>query len=251
MTVTEIVAARLRGSLLGLSLFGSAVMGGLRPDSDIDLFAVTDRQMTLETRARLVADIMDATRDDPPDTPLRPVEVTAVAIRDVRPWRYPPRMDFQYGEWLWDEFEQGELHLSGPREEPDLAILLTMARRCSSTLSGQSLTALTDPVPVTDLHTALVEVVDPLLADLADDTRNVVLTLARIWNALETGGIASKDGAADWTLDRLDSDEAVVLLAARDAYLGLASDDSSYASTSVDMHARRITAEIRRLQASS
>ena len=32
--------------------------------------------------------------------------------------------------------------------------------------------------------------IDPLLADLDDDTRNVVLTLARIWSTLGTGAFS-------------------------------------------------------------
>ena len=39
--------------------------------------------------------------------------------------------------------------------------------------------------------------VPSLMADLADDTRNVLLTLARIWTTVATGEIRSKDEAAD------------------------------------------------------
>ena len=36
-------------------------------------------------------------------------QVTVVVRSEVRPWRYPPRMDFQYGEWLRSDLEIGNL----------------------------------------------------------------------------------------------------------------------------------------------
>ena len=62
--------------------------------------------------------------------------------------------------------------------------------------------------------------IDPLLADLDDDTRNVVLTLARIWSTLGTGAFHSKDAAADWALERLPPEHRAVLARARAIYLG-------------------------------
>ena len=41
-----------------------------------------------------------------------------------------------------------------------------------------------------------------MIPGLVDDTRNSVLTLARIWLTVETGEIGPKD-AADWALERL------------------------------------------------
>ncbi|MGW2149697.1 aminoglycoside adenylyltransferase domain-containing protein [Nonomuraea bangladeshensis] len=61
---------------------------------------------------------------------------------------------------------------------------------------------------------------DPeLLAELNDDTRNVLLTLARIWTTLATGEIRSKDAAADWALALLPPRHRPVLEHARNLYL--------------------------------
>ena len=38
--------------IVGLYLYGSAVAGGLRPDSDLDLFVVTDRRLIGGSRKR-------------------------------------------------------------------------------------------------------------------------------------------------------------------------------------------------------
>jgi hypothetical protein len=63
-----------------------------------------------------------------------------------------------------------------------------------------------------------------LLGDLEDDTRNVLLTLARMWSTLATGEIRSKDAAVDWALPLLPDAHRELLELARDAYLGTAAD---------------------------
>ena len=78
---------------------------------------------------------------------------------------------------------------------------------------------MTDPVPHEDLRRAIVAGVPELLADLASDTRNVLLTLARVWTTLATGTVTSKDAAASWALDRLPDRHRPVLARARSLYL--------------------------------
>jgi hypothetical protein len=79
---------------------------------------------------------------------------------------------------------------------------------------------LLDPVPRDDLERAVVAGIPGLLADLDDDTRNVLLTLARILVTVETGEIVAKDDAAARVLRRLGARQLAVLERARDAYLG-------------------------------
>jgi streptomycin 3"-adenylyltransferase len=61
--------------------------------------------------------------------------------------------------------------------------------------------------------------VPSLLADLESDTRNVLLTFARIWFTLETGLVGSKDEAAAWVLEHLPDEHTGVLNRARELYL--------------------------------
>jgi hypothetical protein len=62
--------------------------------------------------------------------------------------------------------------------------------------------------------------IDRLRGDIDSDTRNVVLTLARIWSTVATGDIRSKDAAAAWASDRLPEPHRRVLIRARSIYLG-------------------------------
>ena len=151
--------------------------------------------------------------------PTRPVELTIVVASEIRPWRYPPRMDFQYGEWLRYDFERGDL-APGPETNPDLAPLVAMVLLGDTALVGPPPAEAFDPVPRRDYVAAMVGGIDGLLADLDGDTRNVVLTLARIWSTLATDEIRHKDAAADWALTRLPAEHRAVLARARAVYLG-------------------------------
>jgi streptomycin 3"-adenylyltransferase len=103
---------------------------------------------------------------------------------------------------------------------PDLAPLLTMVLRGNRPLFGPPPGEILDRVPHQDVRRAMLEGVPGLLADLEADTRNVILTLARIWATLATGIIYSKDAAADWVCPQLPMQHRPALERARAIYVG-------------------------------
>ncbi|MFB8277061.1 DUF4111 domain-containing protein [Nocardia colli] len=80
-------------------------------------------------------------------------------------------------------------------------------------------------VPVVDLTHAMVAGVPGLLGELESDTRNVLLTLARIWMTVTTGEIAAKDRAAEWAVARVPESLRAPLVHARAVYLGAVEED--------------------------
>jgi predicted nucleotidyltransferase len=210
-------------SLLGLYLYGSAVDGGLRPGSDLDLLGLIDRRLEHDQRRRLVDGLLPLSGRDTRPASWRPIELTLVVPDDVRPWRYPPRFDLQYGEWLRPAFLTGDLE-PWPSTNPDVAVLVTMALRRSETLVGPPASELLDEVPRADLLRAMTDELPALLEDLESDTRNVLLTLARMWMTAATGDIRSKEAAAEWAIQRLPAEHRPLLEAARAGYLGDAED---------------------------
>ncbi|MFI7322214.1 aminoglycoside adenylyltransferase family protein [Streptomyces venezuelae] len=250
MTQTDDVVRLVRdvlgdGDLVGVYPHGSAVLGGLRPHSDIDLFVVARRPTTAGQRQALTDGLLALSGSGAPGEPLRPVELT-VAVQDaIRPWTYPPRSEFQYGEWLRDAYLRGLTPEPGP--DPDLALLLTMVLRGRAALRGPSPEHVLDPVPPADLTRAMVAGVPGLLAELDTDTRNVLLTLARIWTTLATGDITSKDAAADWVLARVPAEHRPVLARARAVYLGLEEECWDDLLPQVKPHAQYVVREIDRL----
>jgi len=83
------------------------------------------------------------------------------------------------------------------------------------TICGPRLNLLLDTVPYPDFVTASTHVIDNLLTDLEDETRNVLLTLAPVWSTLEIGTIRSKPAAAAWAIDHLPPTHRPVIHEAR------------------------------------
>lgn len=217
--VVELVQTTLGKQLLGVHLYGSAVVGGLRPGSDLDVLAITDRRTSAAQRRALIAGLRPlSSRAERPEN-WRPVELTVAALPDIVPPRYPPRVDFQSGEWLRAEFDAGE-----PRPwktpSPDLLIVLAQVRRASTALVGPEASAILPEIPTTDLTRAMTDEIGSLLDDLEPDTANVLLTLARIWHTLATGDFTAKDAAADWAIAQI-GESLPALELARDEYVGM------------------------------
>jgi predicted nucleotidyltransferase len=228
----------LAEDLVGLYLFGSAVLGGLRPRSDLDLMAVSRRRTTRAEKRRLVSDLLAASLRP------RPIELTIVVEDEIRPWRYPPRMDFQYGDWWRSEFERGDVEPWPSATNPDIASLIRMVRLADTPLLGPPPAEVFEPVPRRDYVQALVDGIDELVQTIDSDTRNKVLTLARIWSSLVTDEVRSKDAAADWALPRLPAERRQVLARARAIYLGHDEERWDDLSQEVGAYAAHVVAEI-------
>ena len=203
--VMRVVRAALgTHSILGAYLHGSSVLGGLRPTSDLDVLVVIDRPTTEPERRTIVDRLLDISGRRARLGPARPVELTIVVASDVRPWRYPTPVELQYGEWLRDRYEAG--FVPAPEPSADFAVIAAMTLLGDRALAGPPPAALLDPVPAGDLRRSILDGMPGLIADLRTDTRNVLLSFARIWWTLEHGTIRSKDEAAAWAVDRLSAD---------------------------------------------
>ena len=98
--VLTIIKDVLEDQLVGVYLYGSAVMGGLRVKSDVDILVITNRGLSERTRRELAERLMQISGRPGESTGIRPLEITVVNQNDVVPWHFPPRFEFMYGEWL-------------------------------------------------------------------------------------------------------------------------------------------------------
>lgn len=222
--VIDMVEHHLASAFVAAHLYGSALDGGLKPYSDIDVLVTADRPLDDAVRQALLLDLLTVSAPPGQSEALRAMEVTVVVRSDVVPWRYPPRRELQFGEWLRADLLSGIFEPAGV--DPDLAILLTQARRHSMALIGPAAKELFDPVPEDDLYRVLLDTLKlwNSFPDWEGDERNVVLTLARIWFSAATGKIMPKNIAADWVMERLPIEHQPVLREARQAYLGQTED---------------------------
>ncbi|MEM8349220.1 nucleotidyltransferase domain-containing protein [Morganella morganii] len=97
---TGILKNHLTETLNSLHLYGSALQGGLKPRSDIDLLVTVTAPLTDEVRAGLMTEILSVSAWPGTDPALRALEITVLNLSEVKPWRYPARRELQFGEWL-------------------------------------------------------------------------------------------------------------------------------------------------------
>ncbi|MCA8026543.1 AadA family aminoglycoside 3''-O-nucleotidyltransferase [Burkholderia cepacia] len=216
----DTIERHLGATLNAIHLFGSALDGGLKPRSDIDLLATVSARPDEPTRRALMLGLLAVSAPPGRAGGMRALEVTVVAHDEIVPWRHPARRELQFGEWLRHDLEAGIVEPA--LVDHDLAILLTKVRQHSVALAGPPAAALLEPVPAGDFVAALLATVAQWHAEpgWCGDECNVVLALARIWYSAATGRIAPKDVAATWALARLPETYRPVVAAARAAYLG-------------------------------
>lgn len=217
----HIIQQQLAGSLLAVCLHGSATAGGLRPHSDVDILAIVSQPMSAAARQSLAAELMQVSGHYPSDlnnpNEQRPLEVIVFLSTDLAALPYPARCEFMYGEWLRTQYEAGDM--PEPVSDPELTLILAQAQQQAKGLLGPGMDELLPVVCPADIRRAIKDAVPALMQGLQGDERNVLLTLARMWQTLATGGFVSKDEAANWAAPRLPAPQARVLLQARDAYL--------------------------------
>ena len=245
--VLALVREVLDSDAIAAYLFGSAVLGGLKLESDLDVLVVSKRPTTREEKQQLVDRLLAISGRLTPEGRWRRIELTIVVEGDIKPWRYPPRFDFQYGDWLRSDFERGDVEPWPETVNPDLAVLIAMVLLGNTAAFGPPPSEVFEPVPHDQLIRAMVSGIDSLRSDLDSDTRNVILTFARIWSSVATGVIRSKDTAAEWALERLPEVHRPVLARARSLYLGEQDERWDDLQDRIEPFADHVIAEIREL----
>ena len=208
--------------LIGIYLYGSAALDGLRPESDLDLLIFTDRPLTESARASLTQELLCLSGR--PRSDRRPIELSVVNRHAIDPWRFPPRFEYMFGEWLRTDMENGTV--PQPFSDPDNVLLLWQARLHAIPLTDQSpaIDKLIAPIPFDEIRRAIRGTLPNVLSSYKGDERNALLTLSRMWYTLDTRAFASKDRAALWAEGKVPAEHASLLRLAREAYLGNRSD---------------------------
>ncbi|MFD4121965.1 aminoglycoside adenylyltransferase domain-containing protein [Alcaligenes faecalis] len=202
-----------------LYLHGSAVAGGLRPQSDLDILAVVDAPLSDEQRQDLIAALLSISAPHPatPGGP-RCIELVVCRLADLQRNEHPAKVEFIYGEWLRDAFREG--YLSDAAADPEYTLLLAQARQQAQLLWGRDVLADVPVTPIEHIRQAMRDGVEPLYEGLRGDERNVLLTLARMWRTGVHGEFVTKEQAAEWAIPRLPAELAKTLEYARLAYIG-------------------------------
>ena len=237
------------GGVVGVYLFGSTVLGGVRPDSDLDLLMLTERSLTRPERAEFVSLLLSLSgwkghaATYPEVAHRRPIELTSIIMGKDRPFSVEAVRGFQYGEWLREPLLEGEL--PAPEEDPDTVVLAATALTAHRVLYGPPLEQMVAPVPQQRLRDALLANISDILEEIEGDERNTLLALARTIVTLETGTITPKNVAADTVAQTLTGIDRELMERARDAYLGITADRWDDVGAEVTTLAHRLAARAR------
>lgn len=216
VSVRRIISDIFGNDAAAIYLYGSATLGGLRPDSDIDVLAVLERSALKKERRMLTKRLSEISGS--PKTGKRPLEVTLVNGKALFSSRFPLKCEYMYGEWLRERIDGG--YVPGAFFDPDMTVILWQVRQNGVPLMGKAPESVLPPVSEADVRKAIKLSLPMLIEGMRGDERNVLLTLARMWFTSVTGELCPKDVAADWAVPRLPLHSAGALDAARKAYLG-------------------------------
>ena len=137
------------------------------PDSDLDVLVVSGRSLTGDERAAIIQRLLPISGRRAVGGPARSIELTIVVGPALTPWRYPPSIELQYGDWMRAKLERGELP-EWPRPDPDVAILVETARRAAVPLLGPPVAAVVPPVSRADLVRATVDSIPVLMPGIEE-----------------------------------------------------------------------------------
>lgn len=240
---TQRAVAALRAilgeTLLAVYLHGSAGLNRLQRQSDIDLLAVVERDLTDDQRDELLTALLRLSGRHPatPGGP-RCLEVMVFRLSDFTEVAFPARAEFIYGEWLRDAFEAGDRPM--PAHDPEHTLVLAQARQAALPLFGPRAPELLPVIPPEQVRQAMRDALPALLDSFEGDERNVLLTLARMWRTASTGEFVTKDAAAEWAIPQIRNQDAAILDDVRRAYLGETVDERGIRSGDARRLAERL-----------
>jgi len=177
----------------------------------------------------------------------RPIEMTLVKKAMINPWQYPPRFDFQYGEWLRESFEKGITDLGRMMKCPILLLLRRKFIKKPNLMGWKTWTAVgACALPwFYESHAAWFK--STRYRSEARHTK-CLLTYARIWSTLATNAIRSKPAAADWAMNHLPKKYQPVMKRAKSICIGIENEHWDDIETLIhpcaDFMADKINAQI-------
>lgn len=215
---SELLIQVLGKTLQGIYLYGSYVMGGLQHKSDLDLFVIVNQTLSLEIKKILIEQLLVLSGEIDNRQGKRYLEVTIINQSELSNLEFPLYREFQYGEWLREEYIKG--YIPETVKDEDLTILLRKVRLNSLTLYGKEATEVIPTISDTIFKKAILASLPNLIKEIEDDEINVILTLCRMYYSIKTGEVISKDKAVDYILPITPDKFKPLVVKAKAFYLG-------------------------------
>ncbi len=216
---TAFLIDTLGETLQGIYLYGSYVLGGLKPKSDLDLFVIVNQALSPEIKRILIEQLLVLSGEIDNNQGKRYMEVTIINQSELRKLAFPLHREFQYGEWLREEYSNG--YIPENVKDEDLTILLRKVRLNSIALYGKEAIEVLPIISDTVFKKAILASLPNIINEIEDDEVNVILTLCRMYYSVQTGEVISKDKAVDYILPIAPDEFTPLLVQAKAVYLGV------------------------------
>lgn len=194
--VADIWKVHLQAQLVGLYLHGSLALGRFAEGvSDLDLLAVAGRRMPRAERLAVASDMLDADRRP------CPLEMSALYIGDLEPWRHPTLCQFHYSDYWAETYRQlldgrmrGCFLLDEDFPDPDIACHVRLTSESGICILGRPAEEVFPPVPEMDFWDSIsrgIEETGPCVSSPRQIVADI-LNLVRVWSYGSEKRILSK-----------------------------------------------------------
>lgn len=199
---TEMSAAVLKNSLVGIYLHGSAAMGCFNPGkSDLDLILVTDSALSHETKLEFMADTVILNKE----APRKGIELSIVQNRFCRPFVYPTPFELHFSMDHLSRYERDpeEYVRTMQGTDRDLAAHFTILRRYGIPLFGPPVPEVFDAVPAEAYLDSILLDIENACEDIHSAPVYTSLNLCRVLAFLQEDLVLSKKAGGAWGLGTL------------------------------------------------
>ncbi len=196
-------------SLLGIYIHGSMALNCFHQDiSDIDILVVSNRRISRDERLLIAKDIIDI------DQKPCPLEMSALWIDDIKPWKHPTPCQFHYSDYWTESYISmisGEMDsnfiVDEDFEDADIACHIHLTNQSGICVYGKSIQDIFPEVPEDDFWKSISNDIDEydFNAYKPKYYASNILILGRILSYKKEKRILSKYEGAIWTLDYVPS----------------------------------------------
>ncbi|NLL06036.1 MAG: DUF4111 domain-containing protein [Clostridiaceae bacterium] len=208
--VVNIWRKHLGTQLVGVYLHGSIVLNAFMPQSgDIDLLVVVEDSLDIPTKLAVAKDIIEI------EGKPCPLEMSAVRLEDITPWKTPGNCVFHYSDFWRDRYLE---KLSDPSVEcyvvdnefpdADVASYIKLICQCGIVLYGREIKEVFSDVSDEDFWEAISTEVDSynFYDYLPRYFASNILILGRILSFKEMKVILSKYDGGLWMIEHVPDD---------------------------------------------
>lgn len=205
--IVEVWKKYLDKELVGVYLHGSMCINCFREaSSDIDLLIITNRRIDREERLKIAGELIEV------DQKPCPIEMSAVAMSDLVPWKHPVKCQFHYSDFWTERYKQtisGKLKenyiVDNDFEDADVTSYVKLINQSGVCLYGKAIKEVFPEVSDEDFWDAISAEVDDYDFDAYNDRYFVsnILILGRILSFKVEKVILSKYEGGLWALDHV------------------------------------------------